>query len=488
MTKNLYYKYAIIFCILILLIFISRNKESFYIHLAHNAEKHNNIESAINNYENAFYSGYKNTKDRLSYVNLLIKNDKGSYTQQKLTEFKNLNVFDEAYNVADDYLFDKEDEIREKFPKNYITQAHYNHKIMRWSDTPITYRFLNSEDAPEYFTEEIENAFNRWQNATEGKVSFKKVSNNPNIIIKYNLEQPSGAGGEKYIIAFTQPDTNGDTLKSMKIDFFIKDAEGNIFTQNHIYNTALHEIAHAIGFMGHSGLRENIMHSSADSYKVKNDIRTTLSQGDINTIKLLYSIKPEITDKKAQESEYTPEIATGNKDSVVKNKMKEAMEYIKKAPNLPSGYIDAAEGLIESKKYSNAIEYLNKALELSKSSKLMGMIYYNLAVAYYLSEDYSTAEECLKKAIILADSESNHALMAEIYTKKGEKNKAISMYNELIKSNPSNIEYAIDLTNIYVLDKKYVSARKVLRNFIKNNPSERNNIRFKPYGILTLFL
>ena len=38
----------------------------------------------------------------------------------------------------------------------------------------------------------------------------------------------------------------------MTMKFYIKDINGKFFTANQVYNTALHEIAHALGVMGHS--------------------------------------------------------------------------------------------------------------------------------------------------------------------------------------------------------------------------------------------
>jgi len=72
--------------------------------------------------------------------------------------------------------------------------------------------------------------------------------------------------------------------------------------------------------------------------------------------------------------------------------------------------------------------------------------------------------------------------------KSKEFEKAIKLYKELLYKDSKNIDYVISLTNVYVMQKKYFEARQVLKNFIKNNPDERNNKRFQAYGILNLFL
>ena len=94
----------------------------------------------------------------------------------------------------------------------------------------------------------------------------------------------------------------------------------------------------------------------------------------------------------------------------------------------------------------------------------------------------------LDKSRNIKDSEEKIYLLAEIYTKKCKINDAIEIYSDLLKNNPNNIEYAIALINIHVMNRNYLSARKVLKMFLKNNPNEKNNPRFNSYGILNLGL
>ena len=89
-----------------------------------------------------------------------------------------------------------------------------------------------------------------------------------------------------------------------------------------------------------------------------------------------------------------------------------------------------------------------------------------------------------KKSREINDSEELHFLFAEIFAKQNDFANAIKEYNYLIMKNPQNIEYTIALANLYVTQHKYPSARKVLKNYIKQNPNEKNNPRLQPYGIL----
>ena len=88
------------------------------------------------------------------------------------------------------------------------------------------------------------------------------------------------------------------------------------------------------------------------------------------------------------------------------------------------------------------------------------------------------------KAMEIQNTGELHFLLAEIYTSQGEDTLAIKEYKYLTAQAPDNMDYVINLANIYLKKHRYLDARKVLKNFIKNNPKERKNKRLAGYGIL----
>ena len=98
------------------------------------------------------------------------------------------------------------------------------------------------------------------------------------------------------------------------------------------------------------------------------------------------------------------------------------------------------------------------------------------------------AKEYVNYALEYQNTEELNYLLAEIYAKDNDYDSAIKKYEELIRKNPKNIEYAVNLTNIYINRKEFLKARSVLKNHIKNNPQDKNNPRFESYGILRAFL
>ena len=55
---------------------------------------------------------------------------------------------------------------------------------------------------------EIENAFTKWEVATEHQLLLQKADNNPNIIIEFNSDNPADINSGKYVVAYTVPELN----------------------------------------------------------------------------------------------------------------------------------------------------------------------------------------------------------------------------------------------------------------------------------------
>jgi len=450
--------------------------------------KTNQLSKALYYYEKAFSSGLSNSKAREIYINSIINSPLTIESQKKILNFIEYNVEDSSKLKAQIFLNDIKREINNKYDGNFINNTLFNHKVIRWDSLPITYSFIDKTNVPNYYITEINDAFNEWERVTNQQINFEEVEEKPNIIIKFEENNFANDKTQKFVAAYTTPFLNFDELENMEILFYLKNPYNELFTKNQIYNTALHEIAHAIGFMGHSNNKKDVLYFSKDAHIDNKNIKQNLSESDVNTIKLLYKIKPDISNVKNPQGEYLPAFVLGSKNEVQNGKINEAKLYIKKAPYLPAGYIDLAEVYVNLKDYSKALIYLEKALSLADTNELKGLIYFNLSVINYYNNNLDDALNYLDKSRNIKDSEEKIYLLAEIYTKKCKINDAIEIYSDLLKNNPNNIEYAIALINIHVMNRNYLSARKVLKMFLKNNPNEKNNPRFNSYGILNLGL
>lgn len=450
--------------------------------------KKGNYIEAQKYFEKAFDMGLHKFEDREAYVNSIINLPLDIIGQEKLLKFLEYPIEDSVKEKAEIFLYDLKREIHKKYPDNFISQAVFNQKVVRWASLPITYHFEKQKDMPEYFTKEIENAFTEWEKAMKHQIFFSENDKDANIIIKFNAHNPAKEENKKYVVAFTSINVTNKDLIKMQIDFYLKDSQGKYFSQNQVYNTALHEIAHALGFMGHSNEENNVLYITKDSLDVYHDRRDELTSADINTIKLLYDIKPDISNNIKTESLYIPYVVIGDDESVNIAKKREAKIYIKNAPTLPAGWIDLAESYASQEDYPNAIKSLEKALDLADTLNIKRIVYYNLAVCYLQIGNTDFAKDYACKAKEIEDTEDAHLILAETYTKEKKYRDAITEYEILISKNPKNINYTIGLTNIYVIQKEYLKARETLKTYFRANPKDKNNPRLNSYGILKLFL
>ena len=468
-------------------IFFRNNADKIFGEIGNYYYGKNNIVLAQKFYMRAFNLGNNDYKLRVNYVNSIINSPLTVQSQEKLVKIVNSGIKDAASVNAEYFLYNLKREIHNKYPQNYIQQAPYNQKIIHWGKLPITYSFKNPYSVNEEIVKGVTDAFNEWERASSCRIKFKQVKINPDIWVEFiqeDIENPEY--GKKYVVAYTAPVIAQNKLENMTIKINIKDLDGNTYSQNQIYNTSLHEIFHALGFMGHSYDKENIMNMAKDNEILKNDTKAVLTSADKSTLELLYKIKPDITNANELDYKYIPYLILGSGDDINYTKLNEAKNYIRKAPSIPNGYIDLAEALVEQKQYGEAIKYLEKALRVSHNNDSKYIALYNLAVANYYQELYELALDYIKYAQEIEDNDELHLLKAEICLKKSDTKCSIEEYKYLIERNSDNADYAINLANIYLKKHEYFKARKILKNFLNKHPKERNNPKFSGYRKLFL--
>ncbi len=483
MKKSKLFFYLVLLIILFLAFYFNKNADFVYAKIGDFYYRNNQIAKAQKYYEKSFALGNNDVKLREIYVNSLINSPLTIDSQNKLVKIALGDIDDSAKLKAEQFLYELRREIFKKYFNNYIGQATYNQKIVRWSKLPITYSFLNVKNVPDEYIEEIENAFREWEKC--GVVLFTRVTGKADININFeDNKQEDIERGKKYVVAYTIPQINLTRLEAMNITFDLYSPEGNYFTKNQIYNNALHEIFHALGFMGHSFDKNTIMHLANNNEILVKDLRLELNDKDKETLQLLYKIKPDITNTGDLKSEYVSYLVIGGVEDISVSKSREAKYYINSAPNLPSGYITLAESYVAKGHYSSAIKVLERALNLASSSEVKYILYYDLAVSYFYINNPEMSLAYLNKALEINDAEELHYLYAEVYLKMGDISKSVQEYNKLLKISPNNIDYVVNLANIYVKQHNYLAAREILKNYLKNNPSQKNNKKLSSYKML----
>ena len=290
---------------------------------------------------------------------------------------------------------------------NYIDQAPTNGEIIRWNPKTFPLKvyvdYNSTTKYPEYYNWTITRAFNKWHESVDF-ISFNFVTNQDNADIIIDLKGTPDTGCEesgcKYVLAHTEPVIKRKLLKKMIITVYDKDATGAFFSDRELYNTVLHEIGHALGIMGHSYSTDDLMYLEN---KVSSNPRTVfiqshsttqlISKKDISTLKLLYNIVPTITNTPISEINTKnllyPEVVLGNMKYRSSQKLREARNYIREAPDIPNGYIDLAVAYDELGQFKKAESAFQEALARAKTQDDQYLIYYNFATLY-LNHDMPT--------------------------------------------------------------------------------------------------
>lgn len=456
-------------------------------------------QKAISSFKMTLSFSPKNCDARYYYVQLLLKLTPTLDVQKELYNISRLNLSDSADLIADRQISKWRNQITLKSGENYIEQAPLNNKILRWDvqKFPLKVYIANTSGlAPQYYNNEIKKAFLQWQASTDRLITFEFVNDenaaNIKVSIKSSAEMKKCIQDDcKYTVAYTMPVISNEILKGMEIFFYDANNLGKPFSEKEIYGTALHEIGHSLGIMGHSYNKDDIMYMETNNNNNFDSLRSDfqlISSNDINTLKLLYKLVPDITNtplsKFDTSRQFFVPIVMGSDKQINSRKMAEARNYIKSAPDLPNGYIDMASVYAEEKQYNRAIEALNKALSLCSNDSEKFVVYYNFAIIYMNIKDTQNA---LKYADLAKQTNSTSdidSLIALINYNLGNKEQAKKSYAQALQNNPDNIVDAINLARIYFKEFNFVQAGKTLNRLIEVNPDALNDPRIKAYGLI----
>ncbi|MCM1339372.1 MAG: matrixin family metalloprotease [Muribaculaceae bacterium] len=344
--------------------------------------------------------------------------------QKKLYEMATSPISDEAVKAAKVQASALRYRLLEGIDNNYIYNAAMGNDILRWDIKSFPLKvYIESDSAlPDYYYPSIKTAFESWMERTNF-VKFNIVDNpeGANILV-YFKELPKDVcsnGGCKYTVAYTEPDiTKENVLRKMVLTFYKTNPMGEEFTPLEIYNTALHEIGHTLGIMGHSDNPSDIMFSSKDGLASTSVYAAyhSLAMRDLRTLALLYRLKPTISDTKdlSGENLYYPPLIIGGDEVRLQKKLSEYQKYIRQYPNIASGYINLATVYADFGDFVSASKYLLEAQRRAASDDERFLIAYNQAVLYFNVENYDAALEFAMKAKSIKSNQSVDELITDI--------------------------------------------------------------------------
>lgn len=289
--------------------------------------------------------------------------------------------------------------------KSYIESAFsQTGKISRWEKSPITVFIPKTK-----YYNSMTNAFLTWENNSSSLIVFSFTDKEQFADIKVIFVDKL----PKNIAALTN--TNKQNNKLINANIYLIKPNKNTNPKD-IELLLTHEIGHALGLIGHSGDKKDIMYFSPGV--------STLSDSDKETIKQLYSIKN--FNLKIKENKTIP-------------------------LDNPVALLNKADSIRLSGDYDNAIVEYNNII--SKYIDFYPALY-SLALCYIKKNDYAKAYLYLDEALKL-DSKNTVYLysLAKISKKANKIPQTKLLYNEFLKRNPWLKK-----------DKYTIQANKILQN------------------------
>ena len=378
--------------------------------------------------QKAYFMRPQDKKFRYDYTLALSKLYPSMQIQQELCLIAESEQDDSARNLAQQTIAKLRAKIVSNYPNNYIEEASTSEGILRWDIKSFPLKIYLDDlnvSVPEYYNIEIFKALNLWEQSIDF-VKFKKIDNekNADIIIKLSPLPKDTCNQNvcKFVVGLTEPQIEKNILEKMVITLYDKDPFGRYFSDKKMFNTIAHELGHALGIMGHSYNSNDIMYMSTAEENNFSALRSSfqyITQADKNTLKLLYTILPNISNIPISKIEskdliYAP-IVLGNSEILSDKKIKEGKYYIKNAPHLPSGYLTLASAYAQNGDFERAVKILKKGLTKVKRDEDKFQIYYNLTVIYINDNKFKNAQKALNEAQKIKTNQDTEKLQQIIF-------------------------------------------------------------------------
>ncbi len=385
-------------------------------------------EQALPYFEKSLFADSKGILARFYYVLALTKAKPVYSVQKKLYDMANSKIEDEASKYAKVQAVALRYKLMEGIENNYIHNAALGSDILRWDikSFPLSVYIEDKDSVPEYYIQNINKALNLWT-ARTNFVKFKDASSKEDaqILIRFKDVPPDLCqnGVCKYTVAYTDPSIdNNKILQQMVLTFYKTNPLKNNFSPREVFNTALHEVGHTLGIMGHSDNPGDLMYSMQDSdlgkdyyyfYKTEDQ---TLTLRDLKTLVLLYRIEPTISNVKDLHSEtfYYAPLIMGSDDVRLQRKLNEFKTYIQKYPKMAAGYVNLASVYVDMGDYESALKLLNDGESYANTDDEKYLIHFDRAVIYYNKQNYDKALESANLAKSIRADKNVQDLITDI--------------------------------------------------------------------------
>ena len=365
------------------------------------------------------------------------------------------------------------------FPGNYIDRAiSYGH-LYRWhTDTfPLKVYIENNPELPDYYYKEVKKAFMQWQKASKNYITFvfEDVKDRADIRCTFPKNFDREISGSTITGGISSFKIIDGFISYSQIEFAVYDIKNKYVSRKILYSIALHEIGHSLGIRGHSVNPDDIMYPTLKHFKTK------ISLGDISTLKLLYSIVPDISNKTfSQEDKQNLAQASdilGDYKGRIPIELQNTREDIQNSRASKDKVGRIAALYYAMKNYEAAVQNYNKLLPSVDDSETKSNIYYKLALSYKNLNKYDEALKSAREAYELNKNSDTAYLLAQIYYETGDYKSAKSFSRSYLDVYPKTYNLYIILGKIYKEENNFEEietlAQKAKLYFPENPPIYR---------------
>ena len=308
---------------------------------------------------------------------------------------------------------------------NYINNAvTSNGMYVRWDRTKPIRVYVDTANTTIEYSNEVKKAVKQWTEALKGTATIVPAysAQSADIVVVFS-RKTFEITKTHHTLGTTLPQyTSNSLLRLSKVELSTMSPSGKVYSPVLVYNTALHELGHALGIWGHSQNKSDIMYAYADD-----NYRRSLSARDIRTIKLLYQNPANITNT----SNSSANVATKLNKKRINTKVEEALNYLKKNPTSVTAH------------------------------RHLGSVYMGMG-------DYDNAILVYKRVIVLNPKDDlSYFAIGYLYFKKKDTQNSIVYYKKAVDLKPAKIEYTAELVRQYISVKRYNEARAALEKFIQ---------------------
>ena len=314
---------------------------------------------------------------------------------------------------------------------SYFRNVAAGGKIIRWNKStfPLKVYVQDSADVPEYYREIVMSAYQSWQRASEGLVSFEFVEDASEADMRCyfkNTDNKKSIGVHSFTI-------NGNRITGSTIVFNKTDNKNHSLDSKQLYSSALQEIGHSLGLTGQSKSIYDVM------YPIGTKFNTEITTRDLKTLGLVYSVRPDVTNAPLSSEEqshlFTVSEILQTLNVPVTNDTKNLDEIV--ASDV-STHLALAEQYRRRAEYDKAAREYQAVAQTKTDRRSKSEVYYEIAVMYLDAEEYSNAKSCAEIAMATDTNDLTDTLPALIdyYTKRS--NAATEQLETILKHNPYN--------------------------------------------------